>query len=135
MFISHVCISNFRNFSEFNVSLNEGLSIILGENNCGKSNFLEALNLIFNTNYSLRKRILEQEDFWNGLEIEGTWPKIKIEATIKGISSEDELAITSRWLIKIPNEAKLTYIFRPKKGIKTAAPSKPTSKFFKTTEF
>ncbi len=127
MFISNVSISNFRNFSEFNVSLNEGLSIILGENNCGKSNFLEALNLIFNTNYSLRKRILEQEDFWNGLEIEGTWPEIKIEATIKGISSEDELAITSRWLTKVPNEAKLTYIFRPKKGIKTVAPSKPTS--------
>ncbi|HHQ8914720.1 TPA: ATP-dependent nuclease [Bacillus cereus] len=82
MYISDVKILNYRRFSEFNVSLNEDLSIIIGENNVGKSNFLEALGFIFNSNYSLRKRTLQQEDFWNGIVIQGTWPEITIEATL-----------------------------------------------------
>ncbi|WP_233457708.1 AAA family ATPase [Bacillus tropicus] len=56
MYISDMKILNYRGFPEFEVSLNKGLSIIIGENNMGKSNFLEALSLIFNSNYSLRKR-------------------------------------------------------------------------------
>ncbi|PEA83801.1 ATP-dependent nuclease [Bacillus pseudomycoides] len=122
MYISDVKILNYRSFSEFNVSLNEGLSIIIGENNVGKSNFLEALSLIFNSNYSLRKRTLQQEDFWNGLKIQGTWPEITIEATLKGIETENELAITSRWLTRNPEEAKLTYKYRPKANISVSAP-------------
>ncbi|PFE93511.1 ATP-dependent endonuclease [Bacillus thuringiensis] len=122
MYISDVKILNYRSFSEFNVSLNEGLSIIIGENNVGKSNFLEALSLIFNSNYSLRKRTLQQEDFWNGLKIQGTWPEITIEATLNGIETENELAITSRWLTRNPGEAKLTYKYKPKANISVSAP-------------
>ncbi|MED1409790.1 ATP-dependent nuclease [Bacillus paramycoides] len=122
MYISDVKILNYRSFSEFNVSLNEGLSIIIGENNVGKSNFLEALGLIFNSNYSLRKRTLQQEDFWNGLVIQGTWPEITIEATLNGIETENELAITSRWLTRNSGEAKLTYKYKPKANISVSAP-------------
>ncbi|MBJ8113311.1 AAA family ATPase [Bacillus cereus group sp. N6] len=122
MYISDVKILNYRSFSEFNVSLNEGLSIIIGENNVGKSNFLEAVSLIFNSNYSLRKRTLQQEDFWNGLVIQGTWPEITIEATLNGIETENELAITSRWLTRNPGEAKLTYKYKPKANISVSAP-------------
>ncbi|PHE73887.1 ATP-dependent endonuclease [Bacillus wiedmannii] len=126
MYISDVKILNYRSFSEFNVSLNEGLSIIIGENNVGKSNFLEALGLIFNSNYSLRKRTLQQEDFWNGLVIQGTWPEITIEATLNGIETENELAITSRWLTRNSGEAKLTYKYKPKANISVSAPLNAT---------
>ncbi|PEZ63322.1 ATP-dependent endonuclease [Bacillus anthracis] len=126
MYISDMKILNYRSFSEFEVSLNKGLSIIIGENNVGKSNFLEALSLIFNSNYSLRKRKLEQEDFWNGIIVQDTWPEIVIEATLKGIETENELTITSRWLTRIPGEAKLTYKYRPKANISVAAPTHPT---------
>ncbi|MEC1698138.1 ATP-dependent nuclease [Schinkia azotoformans] len=126
MYISNVEINNFRSFHEFSVSLNQGLSIIIGENNVGKSNFLEALSLIFNSNYSLRKRTLQQEDFWNGLIIHDAWPEIIIKATIQGIETENELAITSRWLTRNPGEAKLTYKFRPKTNISEPAPKQAT---------
>ncbi|PDY83700.1 ATP-dependent nuclease [Bacillus toyonensis] len=126
MYISDMKILNYRSFPEFEVSLNEGLSIIIGENNIGKSNFLEALSLIFNSNYSLRKRTLEQEDFWNGIIVQDTWPEIVIEVTLKGITTENELTITSRWLTRIPGEAKLTYKYRPKANISIAAPTSPT---------
>jgi putative ATP-dependent endonuclease of the OLD family len=126
MYISDVRILNYRSFQQFEVSLNEGISIIIGENNVGKSNFLEALSLIFNSNYSLRKRILQQEDFWNGLIVNDTWPEILIEATLLGIETEDELAITCRWLTRNPGEAKLTYKFRPKANISVPPPTVPT---------
>jgi len=127
MYISDIQIKNYRCFQHFNSGLNEGLSIIIGENNVGKSNFLDALNLIFNSNYSLRKRILQQEDFWNGLIIKDTWPDVIIEATLRGIETENELAMTSQWLTKNPGEAKLTYKFRPKANISAVPPAKPTS--------
>lgn len=127
MYISKVVISNFRSFDQFSVDLNDGLSVIIGENNVGKSNFLEALNLIFNSNYSPRKRILKQGDFYNGLEIKGEWPEITIEVFLKGISNEDELAITSRWLTRNPGEAKITYKYRPKSNISAVPPSEQVS--------
>lgn len=127
MYISGVTISNFRSFDQFNVDLNEGLSVVIGENNVGKSNLLDALNLIFNSNYSPRKRILIQEDFYNGLVIKEKWPEIRIEVFLKGIETEDELAITSRWLTRNPGEAKLTYKYRPKANISVEPPSEQVS--------
>ncbi|MEK4439903.1 ATP-dependent nuclease [Niallia sp. FSL K6-0077] len=127
MYISEVKILNYRSFEQFNVSLNDGLSIIIGENNVGKSNFLEALSLIFNSNYSIRKRTLLQEDFWNGLIIRDVWPEVVIEATLKGIDTENELAITSRWLTRKPGEGRLTYKFRPKANISVKPPTRAIS--------
>lgn len=126
MYISNIRISNFRNFKKFSVDLNNGLSIIIGENNAGKSNFIEAVSLIFNSDYSMRKRVLQQDDFWNDLKVHGTWPEIIIEATIQEIITEDELAITSRWLTRNPGEAKLTYKYRPKANISVQAPKEIT---------
>ncbi|GLI82973.1 ATP-dependent endonuclease [Rossellomorea marisflavi] len=127
MYISNVVISNFKSFDQFSVDLNDGLSVIIGENNVGKSNFLDALNLIFNSNYSPRKRILRQEDFYNGLVVKQKWPEIIIEITLKGIETEDELAITSRWLTRNPGEAKLTYKYRPKANISVEPPAEQVS--------
>ncbi|MCC2928993.1 MULTISPECIES: ATP-dependent nuclease [Bacillus] len=127
MYISKVHIENFRNFSDFTVDLNKGLSIIIGENNVGKSNFLECINLIFNRNYSLSKRILQQEDFWSGLIIEKRWPEIKIEVILQGIESENELSVTSKWLTRNPGEAKLTYKYRPKANISENPPQQAKS--------
>lgn len=127
MYISKVSISNFRSFDQFSVDLNEGLSVIIGENNVGKSNFLDALNLIFNSNFSPRKRILRQEDFFNGLVIKDKWPEITIEVFLEGIESEDELAITSRWLTRNPGEAKITYKYRPRANISVEPPSEQVS--------
>ncbi|MCR6473852.1 ATP-dependent nuclease [Bacillus safensis] len=125
MYISNVHIENFRCFNDFKISLNKGLSIIIGENNVGKSNFLESLNLVFNRNYSLAKKTLQQEDFWSGLIIKDKWPEIKIEITLSGIKTEDELAVTSKWLTRNPEEAKLTYKYRPKSNISVKLPKSP----------
>jgi len=125
MYISHIQISNFRSFDEnVNIDFNEGINVIIGHNNAGKSNLLKALGLIFN--YSSHKS-LTIDDFNKYIELTSLKeqpPKIKISATIKESKNEeeysDDLATIGGCLTKIdsPYEAKLTYeFFLPEKEI------------------
>jgi putative ATP-dependent endonuclease of OLD family len=43
MYLERVHIRNFRNFYDFTIELKDGLNVIVGENNIGKTNLLEAL--------------------------------------------------------------------------------------------
>ncbi len=43
MYLSKVTVKNFRNLRELTVDLAEGLNVILGENNIGKTNFLDGI--------------------------------------------------------------------------------------------
>lgn len=60
MYISSVTIENFRNFDEkTEIRLSLGMNLILGENNAGKSTFLEAFSLegvSYNPHLSLTKK-------------------------------------------------------------------------------
>lgn len=48
MFISKVKVENFRNLENFEINLNKGLNVILGENNVGKTNLVSALRIALN---------------------------------------------------------------------------------------
>lgn len=64
MYIKKLIIKNFRNFSNppFEIEL-QPFTLILGENNIGKTNLLKALALIFSQDVSMfRRRVLEIED-------------------------------------------------------------------------
>lgn len=46
MHISRIKINNFRNFNQLDVELHEGLNVMVGPNNVGKSNFIETINFL-----------------------------------------------------------------------------------------
>lgn len=46
MYIKEIKISNFRNFQEASIPFHEGVNVILGHNNTGKSNLLRAIGLV-----------------------------------------------------------------------------------------
>ena len=46
MYIKEIKISNFRNFQEAAVPFHEGINVIIGHNNTGKSNLLRAMGLV-----------------------------------------------------------------------------------------
>lgn len=46
MYIKEIKISNFRNFKDASVPFHEGVNVILGHNNTGKSNLLRAIGLV-----------------------------------------------------------------------------------------
>ena len=66
MYLSRIRISNFRNFSELDVSLG-GNVVVVGENRVGKTNLLYALRLIFDPTLADSARQLTRSDFWDGL--------------------------------------------------------------------
>jgi len=67
-YICKIRIKNFRNFHDVDFILNEK-QVIIGENAVGKSNLLFALQLILDPSLSDKDRMLEESDFWEGLEL------------------------------------------------------------------
>lgn len=56
MYIKKVKIQNFKCYREFEIELNDGLNIVVGNNDAGKSTILEAINLAPNCNNKLNTR-------------------------------------------------------------------------------
>lgn len=127
MYISEIEIQNFRNFpyildingkeAGIKINFNEGVNVIIGHNNSGKTNLLKALELVLN--HSCIKK-LEIEDFNKNTKIEKLIkdpPKTIISVTFSESEKEDEfsedLVTASTWLTKLesPYSAKLTYNF------------------------
>jgi putative ATP-dependent endonuclease of OLD family len=122
MYISKIDIKNFRNFKEREIQFNEGVNVIIGHNNAGKTNLLKALSLVIDNKGSKR---LETDDFNKSITIDELKigpPKISISIKIcKGTHVEpDDLVTIGNWLTKLETsyEALLTYeFFLPEKEI------------------
>jgi len=52
MYISKLVIQNFKIFKNFSIELGQGLNILVGNNNAGKSTIIEAINLALTGMYS-----------------------------------------------------------------------------------
>src|SRR5690242_2000655 len=66
-YISRVQINNFRNFLDVDVSLGHK-QVIIGENNVGKTNFLRAIQLVLDRDFSDTDRQLLSQDFHDSIE-------------------------------------------------------------------
>lgn len=127
MYVSRLEIENYRNFKNIAVDL-KPLTLIIGENNVGKSNLLDSLGLIFSQEVSFfKKRMLEVSDFNydcivdlknkildTNTPIEDIeFPIIKITATLTDWNLDQESVIGDWYSNEQYTEAKLTYIFSP----------------------
>lgn len=117
MFISKLKIQGFRNFQDSTIEFNDGINIIIGPNNSGKTNLIKAIALILNSQVSRRLSI---DDFNKNVELDNLKkepPKVTIQMFILQSSNEqdypDDLPTVSTWLTKLepPYEALLTYEF------------------------
>lgn len=115
MYISRIKISNFRNFKEKEIEFNDGVNVIIGHNNAGKTNLIRALSLVIDNQ---RPKRLETDDFNKNVtitELKANPPKISIAVTIRRGKEEepDDLVTISNWLTKLDSnyEALLTYEF------------------------
>lgn len=117
MFINHIRIEGFRNFKDSQIDFNEGVNVIIGHNNAGKTNLLRALSLILDNKMS---RKLEIDDFNKNIpivDLRAQPPKVVITLSITESVNEDltgdDLVTVSPWLTKLesPYQAQLTYVF------------------------
>lgn len=117
MYISQIQITNFRGFKDCaTIEFNEGVNVLIGANNSGKSNLIKALSLIFGA----KDKKLTTDDFNKNTTIQKlkeSPPKVQISIFIKESDNEglysDDLVIVSTCLTKLekPYEARLTYEF------------------------
>ena len=63
MYISKIRIKGFRSFKNHEVEFNDGVNVIIGHNNSGKTNLLKALSLVLDYKGSKRLGI---DDFYKG---------------------------------------------------------------------
>jgi predicted ATP-dependent endonuclease of OLD family len=115
MYISKVHINNFRNFKNQEIQFNDGVNVIIGHNNAGKTNLIKAISLIFDDKATKRLEIDDFNKHTSPEELQKEPPKIIITITIsQGKSQEDDDLVTiANWLTKLeePYEALLTYEF------------------------
>lgn len=120
MHISKIHIEGFRNFKSQEILFNDGVNVIIGHNNSGKTNLLKALALVIDNQGG--QKSLSVDDFYKPAELEQLLaepPQITITVTITQSNDEDlngdDLVTVSNWLIKLeppsPYEAQLTYKF------------------------
>ena len=57
MYISKIDIENFRNFKNKEIEFNDGVNVIIGHNNAGKSNLIKALALVLDFQGTKRKTV------------------------------------------------------------------------------
>jgi putative ATP-dependent endonuclease of OLD family len=66
MYLESLKITRFRSFLDSTVHLHQNLTVLLGENNGGKSNIIDAIRLVTQPLNGRRERYAEDEDLHRG---------------------------------------------------------------------
>ncbi|MFP1904579.1 ATP-dependent nuclease [Lonsdalea quercina] len=131
MYIRTVKIENYRAFKNFEIKLSP-LSLIIGENEAGKTNLFDALALPLNSNdiSSYKKRLSVSDinreaikDFYQAIingkendEIKALIPKVRVEVEFTEPKNIIEEGVIGKWIIgeEADDSYKIRYDFRPK---------------------
>lgn len=91
MYISKLEIKNFRTFNANGISiyLNDGINILVGENNVGKSTIIDALRLVA-TSLQYKRDIYIKKDDFHIDEFGNQANKITIKIRFSGLSEEQQ---------------------------------------------
>jgi len=113
MYLADITIKNFREFKELNLELNNGLNLLVGENDSGKTAIIDAIKFVLGT-HSRDWLKLTEDDFHISEKIRVF--DIKIICIFKELT-EKEAAMFLEWL-SIENNIyylKLTFTAKQKK--------------------
>jgi len=118
MHISRVYIKNYRNFSEIDIPLEDGVNCLVGENNTGKTNLSYALRLLLDSGLSLSYRVLNEQDFHAGVDYSSP-SQIVISVELSNYTdNEASAALVGLWQTDPETgKARITYRFRPTREI------------------
>lgn len=91
MYLAEVRIQRFRNLADLKVKLSPGLNVVVGENNIGKSNFLDAIRCALGY-ASLNGAVphLTPEDIYTGADGQPSSEPIRVDLIFKGLSIEEQ---------------------------------------------
>ena len=87
MWLRDLTVRNFRKICETTVHFHEGLTVIVGENNSGKTAIMDALRLLLFSARDFSAVRLREDDFRSGTE----YAPIEITGRFTGLTDEDEV--------------------------------------------
>ncbi|WP_346238681.1 ATP-dependent nuclease [Niabella insulamsoli] len=87
MEIAYISIANFRGISDAKIFF-KGHSVIIGDNNAGKSTIVEAIDLVLGPDRLARTPVVDEHDFYNGKYYGEDAVVIEIEVAIISLSDE-----------------------------------------------
>jgi putative ATP-dependent endonuclease of OLD family len=92
MYLAAIDIKHFRSFKELHVDLEQGLNVLVGRNNTGKTNLLKAIRHAIGPNASRGEALwLDRDDFYKESASDSTDRSISVTLTFHGLS-EDQRA-------------------------------------------
>ncbi|MDK2831392.1 MAG: putative ATP-dependent endonuclease of the family [Methanolobus sp.] len=91
MILKSAYIENFRNIKELKINFSK-LTVIVGENNIGKTTVLKAINKILKMGESPHRVRFSEEDFYLDTETNERSQKIVIELTFSGLCESEKSA-------------------------------------------
>ena len=86
MYISKLCLLNFRKYRNLNVEFNNNLNILVGEDNSGKTAIIDAIRILLGTQSNDYYKINREDFFYDGNNFQDMF---KITCYIKGISDSE----------------------------------------------
>lgn len=113
MYISEVNIGGYRNFLNAKIPLHEGINIVIGSNNVGKSNLLQAIALVLHVNHHI-----DVNDIFCETDVEklkANPPMVSISVVIRQSTGESETSQEASLLrdymtkLEAPYEAQLNF--------------------------
>lgn len=117
--LSRLDLTNFRSCSDTAVCFQPGLTVLVGENNSGKSNIIDALRLVTLPTDGRRTRYCEMNDFTfgaehSGIDIRATYSDLSLEESAMFISAmtgpeASEIAYRMRYSAPGPSERRGRY--------------------------
>ncbi|RRD75278.1 DUF2813 domain-containing protein [Alloprevotella sp. OH1205_COT-284] len=118
MYIKEIKILNFRNFKDASIPFHEGVNVIIGHNNTGKSNLLRAMGLVLG--YSNGHRLGTSDLFYetNVAMLQQQSPRIQITLVLRRSEGEAldsaEMGLFSSMMTDpaLSEEAELRYEFK-----------------------
>lgn len=92
MYISKNHIKGYRNFKDKEINFREGINVIIGPNNAGKSNLLIALDLVLNTETTKKLSLYDFCRVCTLDELKAAPPQVRISVFFS--ESEGEAAVS-----------------------------------------
>ncbi len=119
MRLSRIVIKNLRAIQTLDIPVTEAATVVIGENNAGKSTLLHGIRLCLDVTLSSAFRALSKEDVHCG--VDQTQPfQVLVAVEFTGFAgNENEEALLHGTQIG-PDRARLFYRFRPKRLIREA---------------
>ncbi len=91
MYLSKISVRNFRNLESLEVNLSPGLNVIVGENNVGKTNLLDALRVALGSAWNNSDPVrLSKEDLHRSSDNNIKNESIKIDLIFSELSEEEQ---------------------------------------------